>query len=203
MEPAEEALYSSLRERGVSDATLRAMAGAPRALFASPGHRAGAWVDEPLPLPAGQSVSQPLVVARMCDALRLRAGDRVLDVGTGSGWHAAVLAGLAGHVFSIERHRELSERAAESLRAAGAGNVTLAVGDGALGLPEAAPFDAINVAAACRGRVPPALEEQLAEGGRLIAPVDGRLVLVERRGRRRKRRRLDAVSFVPLVSDAG
>lgn len=202
MDRAEEALYERLRRSGVSERTLRAMAAVPRTRFAPPGAEGRAWADEPLALPAGQSVSQPLVVGRMCDLLALRGDERVLDVGTGSGWHAAVLAQLAEHVWSIERHPELSALAARHLRDAGVENVTLAVGDGAAGLPDAAPFDAINVAAACRRRVPPALEEQLADGGRLVAPVDDHLWQVVRRRSRLRRTRQEGVRFVPLISDA-
>ena len=126
----------------------------------------------------------------MCELLELRGDERVLDVGTGSGYHAAILARLGAHVWSIERHEELSAGAAANLAAAGVANVTLAVGDGTLGLPEAAPFDAINVAAA-GAAIPRRLEEQLAAGGRLVAPVEEaeqRLVLL-RRVRRRARAR--------------
>ena len=125
----------------------------------------------PLPIGCGQTISQPLVVARMCELLELRGDERVLDVGTGSGYHAALLARLAAEVYSIELHAELSERAARALAAAGA-PVTLAVGDGSRGLPAHAPYDAINVAAAAQRRVPPALVAQLAPGGRLVAPVE-------------------------------
>jgi protein-L-isoaspartate(D-aspartate) O-methyltransferase len=140
----------------------------------------------------------------MCELLELRGDERVLDVGTGSGYHAALLARLAAHVYSIEVHPELSASAAERLAAAGVGNVTLAVGDGSRGLPEYAPFDAINVAAAAGGAVPPALGGQLGPGGRLVAPVeDGeqRLVLV-RRGADGELESwwLERVRFVPLVT---
>jgi protein-L-isoaspartate(D-aspartate) O-methyltransferase len=135
----------------------------------------------------------------MCELLELREHDRVLDVGTGSGWHAAVLAQLARHVWSVERHAELSRAAAGALAQAGVRNVTLVVGDGAAGLPERAPFDAINVAAGAVGAVPPALERQLADGGRLVVPVDDRLVLVRREGDVLRRSRREGVRFVPLV----
>jgi protein-L-isoaspartate(D-aspartate) O-methyltransferase len=139
----------------------------------------------------------------MTELLRLQPTDRVLDVGTGSGYHAAVLAQLAAHVWTIERHRTLSEQAAAQLRAARAGNVTLVVGDGSRGLPEQAPFDAINVAAAAWPEIPPALERQLAPGGRLVAPVGAsgqQLVLVERSADGElTRTQLDPVRFVPLI----
>jgi protein-L-isoaspartate(D-aspartate) O-methyltransferase len=138
----------------------------------------------------------------MTELLELRATDRVLDVGTGSGYHAAVLAALAGHVWSIERHPELSEEAAANLAAAGVRNVTLVVGDGSRGLAEQAPFDAVNVAAAAPEDALAALESQLAVGGRLVIPVSGwrqRLVLARRGLQGVERRRLEEVRFVPLV----
>ena|SRR3712207_3252841 len=138
----------------------------------------------------------------MCELLALRGDERVLDVGTGSGYHAAVLARLVAHVWSIELHRELSERAAASLAAAGIANVTLLAGDGRRGHPAAAPYDAINVAAAME-EVPPALPEQLAERGRLVGPVDGgdqRLVLLRREpGGELRQEAHERVRFVPLV----
>ena len=130
----------------------------------------------------------------MCELLRLRGDERVLDVGTGSGYHAAVLAKLCAHVWTIERHDSLSERAAANLEAAGVENVTLLVGDGTLGHPAVAPYDAINVAAAADD-VPAPLAAQLAPGGRLVAPVAERLVLVSD-GRRES---FERVAFVPLI----
>src|SRR4051812_26388060 len=132
----------------------------PRERFVPASRAAEAWENIPLPIGAGQTISQPLVVARMCELLALRGSERILDVGTGSGYHAAILSRLGAHVWTIERHAGLSEQAALNLAAAGIENVTLVVGDGALGLPEAAPFDAINVAAAANG-VPDALQDQL------------------------------------------
>jgi protein-L-isoaspartate(D-aspartate) O-methyltransferase len=180
---------------------LDAVRAVPRDRFVPRELASEAWDNVPLPIGAGQTISQPLVVARMCELLRLTGSERVLDVGTGSGYHAAMLAQLCAHVWSIERHASLSRQAALNLRAAGVTNVTLAVGDGNLGWPDEAPFDAVNVAAAC-ARVPPALEEQLAPGGRLVAPVengDQRLFVVERVGDAFERRGLERVRFVPLV----
>lgn len=171
------------------------MAAVPRERFVPPELRGRAWDNGPLPIGEGQTISQPQVVARMCELLRLDGTERVLDVGTGSGYHAAVLARLCAHVFSIERHARLSGQAAANLRAAGIGNVTLLVGDGTLGHPAAAPYDAINVAAAAEA-IPPALEAQLAPGGRLIAPVAERLVVL-RDGRRET---FERVAFVPLIA---
>ena len=184
---------------------LEAIRAVPRDLFVPPERRAEAWDNVPLPIGEGQTISQPLVVARMCELLELRSDERVLDVGTGSGYHAALLARLARHVWSIERHAALSERAAESLRAAGVENVTLVVGDGSKGLPDAAPFDAINVAAASDGGVPEPLAEQLAPGGRLVIPVaDGeqRLILARRTDSGMEATALERVRFVPLVFSA-
>ena len=184
---------------------LEGVAAVPRDRFVPAELRGEAWENAPLPIGSGQTISQPLVVARMCELLELAPTDRVLDVGTGSGYHAALLAYLARHVWSIERHAELTEHARASLSAAGIDNVTLVVGDGSHGLPEQAPFDAINVAAAAWRSVPAALEDQLCAGGRLVAPVDGagqRLVLVRRdHSGELQRRWLEPVRFVPLVED--
>ena len=142
--------------------------------------------------------------AVLVELLELDGSERVLDVGTGSGYHAALLARLAAEVYSIELHADLSERAARALAEAGATNVTLAVGDGSLGLPEHAPYDAINVAAAAHRRVPPALLGQLAPGGRLVAPVERRgdqyLALLREHDGELEATRLERVRFVPLVS---
>jgi protein-L-isoaspartate(D-aspartate) O-methyltransferase len=196
-----EGLLATLRRYVDDERVLAAMRAVPRERFVPPDLAAEAWDNVPLPIGAGQTISQPLVVARMCELLELTGSERVLDVGTGSGYHAAVLAQLVGHVWSIERHASLSEQAARNLAAAGVANVTLAVGDGTLGLPDAAPFDAINVAAACAA-VPPALEAQLVSGGRLVAPVedgDQRLFVVRRVGAELERTPLERVRFVPLV----
>ena len=183
---------------------LAAVRDVPRDLFVPEELRDEAWENVPLPIGCGQTISQPLIVARMCELLELEGGERVLDVGTGSGYHAALLARLAAEVYSIERHAELSARAARALAAAGAGNVTLAVGDGSQGLPDHAPYDAINVAAAARRRIPPALIAQLAPGGRLVAPVEERgeqrLALLREHGGELRIARLDRVRFVPLHS---
>jgi protein-L-isoaspartate(D-aspartate) O-methyltransferase len=182
---------------------LEAVAAVPRDRFVPEELRGEAWENAPLPIGSGQTISQPLVVARMCELLALAPTDRVLDVGTGSGYHAALLARLARHVWSIERHAELTEYARSSLYAAGIENVTLVVGDGSQGLPDQAPFDGINVAAAAWRAIPAALEDQLGPGGRLVAPVDGagqRLVLVRRDELGELHRRwLEPVRFVPLV----
>ena len=204
---ASRRLERKLRPLIADDRVLEAVLSVPRELFVEPGQADLAYDNAPLPIGCGQTISQPLVVARMCELLAPAPTDRVLDIGTGSGYHAAVLARLADHVWSIERHADLSRQAARNLRAAGITNVTLVVGDGSLGLPERAPFDAINVGAAAHGEVPPALEDQLALGGRLVVPVqlsgeplgDQRLVLVRRERDGLHRSALEPVRFVPLV----
>ena len=197
-------LVAELRQYVADERVLRAIASVPREAFVPPELRAHAYDNTALGIGCGQTISQPLVVARMTELLELRPEDRVLDVGTGSGYHAAVLAALAGHVWSIERHADLSRRAAEALERAGVQNVTLIVGDGSLGLPEEAPFDAINVAAAAGRDELRTLEGQLAPDGRLVAPVTGRrqrLAVARRTEDRVSWRQLEEVRFVPLVRD--
>jgi protein-L-isoaspartate(D-aspartate) O-methyltransferase len=194
-----EELATHIADRRV----LAAVADVPRDLFVPRSMRGEAWENTSLPIGHGQTISQPTVVARMCELLELRGDEHVLDVGTGSGYHAAVLAKLAAHVVSIERHAALSRAAAEALAAAGIDNVELVVGDGSRGHAESAPYDAINVAAGSRHGVPAALVEQLADGGRLVLPLDGghqRLTLVRREGDRYRQKQHDAVRFVPLVT---
>jgi protein-L-isoaspartate(D-aspartate) O-methyltransferase len=200
-------LARSLRPHVADRRVLDAVASVPRELFVPPRLREQAYDDCALPIGRGQTISQPLIVARMLELLALRPADRVLDVGTGSGWHAALLSRLAAHVWTIERHPDLSAWAAANLAAAGIGEeaVTVLAGDGSLGLPGEAPFDAVNVAAAAWPDVPAPLVEQLAPAGRLVAPVGGegqRLVLLERSadGAGLRRTRLEPVRFVPLVA---
>ncbi len=200
-------LERTLRPLIADRRVLAAMAAVPRELFVAPDQADIAYENVPLPIGCGQTISQPLVVARMCELLAPQPHERVLDIGTGSGYAAAVLAALAGHVWTVERHAPLSQQAARNLRAAGIDNVTVVVGDGSLGLPEEAPFDAINVAAAAGDQVPPALEEQLAVGGRLVVPVapcsaeigEQHLVLVRRTAEGLRRTDLEPVRFVPLI----
>jgi protein-L-isoaspartate(D-aspartate) O-methyltransferase len=163
-----------LRRRGIGDErVLAAMDRVPRELFAPPDVREEAYADAALPIGGGQTISQPYMVALICAQLALRGDERVLDVGTGSGYQAAVLAELAGEVHTIERIPELAEGACSNLAAAGYdGRVHLHVGDGTRGVPEHAPFTAIAVAAAAL-EAPPALYDQLEPRGRLVVPVGG------------------------------
>lgn len=195
-------LAQLLRPAIADERVLAAIASIPRERFIPHTQRDRAYANVALPIGSGQTISQPLVVARMLETLGLRPSDRVLDIGTGSGYHAALLSLLAAHVWTIERHRALSERAERALSELGIDNVTCVVGDGWRGLPDQAPFDAINVAAATGEAVPRALEEQLAPGGRLVAPVgtsEQHLMLVTRTEAGLMREMLEAVQFVPLV----
>jgi protein-L-isoaspartate(D-aspartate) O-methyltransferase len=197
-------LVAELRHYVADERVLRAIERVPREAFVPEDLRPHAYDNTALGIGCGQTISQPLVVARMTELLELRPEDRVLDVGTGSGYHAAILAALAAHVWSIERHADLTRVAEDALACAGIENVTLIVGDGSRGLPEEAPFDAINVAAAGDREGLKTLEGQLADGGRLVAPVTGRrqrLAVARREGERVSWRQLEEVRFVPLVRD--
>lgn len=160
-----------LGKASLEPAVVAALARVPRHLFVPEALRDSAYENRPLPIGQSQTISQPYIVAIMTDLAALEPGDRVLEVGTGCGYQAAVLAELVDQVYSIETIPELAAAAAERLAALGYDNVDVRQGDGALGLPEAAPFDAILVTAAAMQRVPPALLEQLAPGGRLIIPL--------------------------------
>ncbi|MBL8624008.1 MAG: protein-L-isoaspartate(D-aspartate) O-methyltransferase [Myxococcales bacterium] len=194
--------------RGVGDPrVLAAMRAVPRERFVPPALAELAYADRPLPIGEGQTISQPYVVAWMVEALELAPTDRVLEIGTGSGYAAAVLAQLTPHVWSIERVPALAARARANLAAADVTTVQVIEGDGTLGLPALAPFDAIVLTAAGPA-VPPALSAQLADGGRLVAPVgvqDGpqELVRLRRAGARLELEALGAVQFVPLIGAQG
>lgn len=193
-----------LRPAIADERVLAAVATIPRERFVPEAERGRAYENVALPIACGQTISQPLVVARMLELLELTPQDSVLDVGTGSGYHAALLALLAGEVFTIERHPELSELARTTIDELGLHNVQYFVGDGWEGLPDQAPFDAVNVAAATGAELPRALEEQLAPGGRLVAPVgesSQNLTLVRRTETGLARETLEGVRFVPLVRE--
>ena len=197
-------MVERLREQGITDVrVLEAMAGVPRHLFVEEALASRAYEDSALPIGFGQTISQPYVVALMIEFLiQKRKPGKVLEIGTGCGYQAAVLASVATEVYSIERIRELLERARANLRELRLKNLRLAYGDGAAGLEKAAPFDSIIVAAAAP-ELPQALLRQLATGGRMILPLhDGgagqRLVLVERGARGYTETALDPVRFVPL-----
>jgi protein-L-isoaspartate(D-aspartate) O-methyltransferase len=160
-----------LQDRGIRDLrVLDAMREVPRHEFVSEPFRTGSYEDHPLPIGCEQTISQPYIVAIMLEHLALSPADRILEVGTGSGYVTALLARLCGEVYSVERHYELAVSAKQRLKQLGCGNVKIKIGDGSLGWPDHAPFDAILVSAAT-AEMPPALFEQLREGGRMIAPV--------------------------------
>jgi protein-L-isoaspartate(D-aspartate) O-methyltransferase len=196
---------SQLRARGISDPrVLDAMLRVPRHEFVSPSQRALAYEDHPLPIGNSQTISQPYIVARMLESLNLAPSEKVLEVGTGSGYVTALLAELAAQVFSVERHAALADGAREVLASLGYTNVRVFTGDGTFGLPALAPFEAIMVSAAAP-ELPSILMSQLREGGRMIIPVgrddsqqlqfirmiDGRPVISQH----------ELVRFVPLISN--
>ena len=199
-------LHRHLAGRDITDRrVLAAMRAVPREAFVPEHLRAHAYDDGPLPIGHDQTISQPYIVALMTQEARITRRAHVLDVGTGSGYQAAILARLARHVWSIERLAELSRGAGERLRGLGIDNVTLIVGDGALGHANAGPYDAIVVAAASPG-IPRPLVEQLAVHGRLVIPVGDRalqdLTVLEHTPAGYRTTRAGACRFVPLVSEA-
>jgi protein-L-isoaspartate(D-aspartate) O-methyltransferase len=196
-----------LRARGIGDErVLAAMGEVPREAFLPPVRRPRAYADSALPIGWGQTISQPWIVAAICQALALGGDERVLEVGTGSGYSAAVLARLAAEVISVERHPELAASARAALATAGTSEVEVIVGDGGRGLPERAPFDAVAVHAAAPA-APPALLAQLADGGRLVVPIAGEevevLTLIRRRGDAFEATSLGPCRFVPLIGEGG
>jgi protein-L-isoaspartate(D-aspartate) O-methyltransferase len=204
-----EMVEYQIARRGVSDPlVLQAMMRIPREAFVLPGWEAEAYEDQPLPIADRQTISQPYIVAYMIEAAGLKPGDRALEIGTGSGYAAAVMAAIAGRVYTIERHPGLAETAGRRLHDIGVDNVEVRVGDGTRGWPEAQPFDAIIVTAG-GPKVPTELREQLAVGGRLVIPVGDTLhrqslVRVVREGPSDFREEaLADVAFVPLIGDEG
>jgi protein-L-isoaspartate(D-aspartate) O-methyltransferase len=198
-----------LEGRGIFDpAVLAAMGEVPREFFVDEQYRPYAYEDGPLPILEGQTISQPYVVALMIEAMALKPGDRVLEIGTGSGYAAAVLSRIVAEVHSVERLDSLVEYARERVARLGYDNVHIHHGDGTLGWPEAGPYDAVVVAAG-GPRVPPALKEQLAIGGRLVMPVGSeqrsqQLIRLLRVGEEEfAREKLGHVRFVPLIGEQG
>ena len=195
----------ALRRRGISDqAVLRAMDEVPREYFVAAGFTDTAYADQALPIACGQTISQPFVVAYMTEKLEVEPQHRVLEIGTGSGYQAAILARLAREVVSIERYRTLADAARERLKTLGYTNVTIRSGDGMAGAPDLAPFDRIMVTAAAE-EVPEALVAQLAEGGKMVLPVGPRhdaqyiVRLTKQPDGALTREELIAVRFVPLL----
>jgi protein-L-isoaspartate(D-aspartate) O-methyltransferase len=204
---ARRRLIETLQERGITDlAVLRAFDLVPRHLFVPTGMRHRAYEDSALPIGSGQTISQPSTHARYLELLRLTGRERVLEVGTGSGYQTALLSHLAAQVFTVERMGALLDRAREAVRASDARNVSFLSGDGSIGWREYAPFDAILVTAGAP-TLPQPLVEQLADGGRLLIPLGGReeqtLTLVTRRGEELERREIGPVRFVPLIGAHG
>ncbi len=198
----DEMVKSQIARRGVRDErVLAAMRTVPREFFVELNDLEFALCDGPLPIGCGQTISQPYIVAYMTEMLELKGTDHVLEIGTGSGYQTAVLAELAAEVYTIEIIEELSRKAEGRLREQDYGNVRFRTGDGSLGWPEAAPFDAIMITAA-PDRAPEPLIAQLAEGGRMIVPVGSHeqyLELIVRKGEKIERRRLIGVRFVPMT----
>ena len=200
-------IREQLRRRDIQDErVLQAMAAVPRHRFVPVELEGQAYADQALPIAAGQTISQPFIVAATAAALRLTPSDRVLEIGTGSGYAAAVLARLAAEVYTVERHRELAIGAIRRFNELGLDNIWVRLGDGTRGWEQYAPFDAIAVAAA-GPTLPRSLLEQLAEGGRLVIPLgtleEQRLMRVTRHGDRFAEESLGAVRFVPLIGAEG
>jgi len=196
-----------LRRRGIGDErVLEAMGRVGREAFGPERHARQAYADSALPIGSEQTISQPWIVAAICQALELQGSEKVLEIGTGSGYSAAVLAQLAAEVWSVERHESLAETARATLDSLGVENVRVSVGDGSLGLAEQAPFEAIAVHAAAPS-APRALRAQLAEGGRLVLPIAGEeydtLTLLRRHGEELEVQPLGPCRFVPLIGEAG
>ncbi len=198
---------TQIARRGIRDPrVLEAMRRVPRHRFVPPDQADAAYQDRPLPIGLGQTISQPYMVALMTECLQLTGDENVLEVGAGSGYQAALLAELARQVTSVERHALLAEHARQVLAELGYANVTVVVGDGTLGWPAHAPYDAIIVTAGAP-RVPQALKDQLADGGRLVIPVGSggfqSLLRITRQGARFKEEDFGGCVFVPLIGAQG
>jgi protein-L-isoaspartate(D-aspartate) O-methyltransferase len=200
-------IEEQLRQRGVRDErVLHAMGAVPREEFVVERYRDQAYADHPLPIPLGQTVSQPFIVGRILEAAQVVPGSKVLEVGAGTGYEAAVLAEMGARVFTVERHAELAALARINLERLRYGNVTVITGDGSEGLPKEAPFEVIVVAAAVPD-MPPALFEQLAEEGRMVIPIGPPdlqvLYLVRKQNGKMVKNRLEDCRFVPLIGKEG
>lgn len=199
----EKMVESQIKQRGVKDEkVLNAMRKVPRHMFVSKNMKSYAYNDEPLPIGEGQTISQPYIVAYMTEVLQLKEDERILEIGTGSGYQAAILAEIAKEVYTIEIIQALSLKAQDVLIELGYKNIYFKIGDGTLGWKEQAPYDAIIVTAA-PGKVPESLQQQLKISGKMIIPVGStfqELILVIREKKKYKKKKLLPVRFVPLIS---
>ncbi|MHA2397807.1 MAG: protein-L-isoaspartate(D-aspartate) O-methyltransferase [Promethearchaeota archaeon] len=212
-------LVEGLKKRNYvkTQEVIRAMNIVPRHKFIPKEAESSAYIDSPLSIGLGQTISAPHMNAMMCESLELKEGDKVLEVGTGSGYHAALCAEIvapnisskSGHVYTIERHKDLAEKAEKSLNEAGYNNrVTVICGDGTLGYPEEAPYDKILVTAASPKKVPPPLQQQLNENGILCIPAGSKnfgqdLYIIRRHGNTYDKKKIPGVRFVPLIGKYG
>jgi protein-L-isoaspartate(D-aspartate) O-methyltransferase len=202
----QQMVEQDIRGRGVKDPVVLAVMGkVPRHLFVDPSYRDRAYGDHPLPIGEGQTISQPYVVALMTEALGLKRSDRVLEIGTGSGYQAAVLAEVVREVYTIEIRKDLAQRAELTLKQLGCKNVQVKYGDGYFGWEEQAPFDAVIITAAAN-HIPPPLIKQLKEGGRLIVPLGSTvyfqtLTLATKRRGQLDVEQISPVAFVPMVGE--
>ena len=200
-------MEKDIKGRGIKDLkVLEVMGRIPRHLFLEESYRSKAYADHPLPIGGGQTISQPYIVALMTEAVKLKSSDRVLEIGTGSGYQAAVLAEIVAEVFTIEIRKSLAESAAQRLKDMGYKNVKVKYGDGYFGWEEVAPFDAILITAA-PNHIPPPLIKQLKEGGRLIVPL-GSIIYYQQLTLARKHQgellleQMGSVAFVPMIGEA-
>ncbi len=212
-------LVDGLKKRNYArtQEVIRAMMIVPRHKFIPKEAESSAYIDSPLSIGLGQTISAPHMNAMMCESLELKESDKVLEVGTGSGYHAALCAEIIapnksskpGHVYTIERHKELAEKAEKSLKEAGYNNrVTVICGDGTLGYPEEAPYDKVLVTAASPKKVPPPLQQQLNENGILCIPAGSKnfgqdLYIIRRHGNSYDKKKISGVRFVPLIGKYG
>lgn len=198
---------NQLRQRGIKDeAVLKAMGKVPREEFILTNHKEIAYGDFPVPIGFGQTISQPYVVAAMTEALKLKGGEKILEIGTGSGYQAAILAEIIRKIYTIERIEKLADNSKKVLKKLGYNNAKVIAGDGHDGWKEGAPYDCILITAACK-EIPEKLMEQLKEGGRIVAPVGNRVsqelvVSTKKKGELEKKTLFDC-RFVPLIGEDG